>query len=78
MLIELHIQISKVPTVWCDNFSTAYLSANLVLHSKAKYIKLDLYFVREKVEAKQHDVQHITSSEQTADILTTGLISKFP
>ena len=39
--------------VWCDNLSIIAMSTNFILHSRTKHIKLDLYFVCEKVLAKK-------------------------
>lgn len=49
------------------------LAANHVLHSKINYIGLYLYFVCEKVLAKQIIVNHISSHEKHADFFTKGL-----
>lgn len=49
LLDKLKSPPSRIPIIWCDNLSTVHLSANLVLHARTKHIKLDLYFVREKV-----------------------------
>ena len=55
------------------------LSANLVLHARTKHIKLDLYFVREKVFQKLIDVRHVPSSDQTTDLFTKAIpSSRFP
>ncbi|KAL5856891.1 hypothetical protein ACOSQ3_004349 [Xanthoceras sorbifolium] len=75
LLSELHIVQTRTPIIWCDNLSAVYLSANPVLHSKAKHIELDLYFVREKVAAKQISVQHVPALDKIADVLTKAISS---
>lgn len=56
--------------IWCDNLSTVAMSENPILHSRTKHIELDLYFVHEKVLAKNLVVQHVPTIDQIADILT--------
>ena len=72
---ELKITSPRVPTLWCDNLSTVHLAANPVLHARTKHIEMDLYFIREKIQAQQLKVQHVPSIDQVADILTKPLPS---
>ncbi|KAG8473745.1 hypothetical protein CXB51_035573 [Gossypium anomalum] len=57
------------------------LAENSVMHSKFKYVELDLYFVQEKVASGLFQVGHVPSQEQTTDALTkplsAGLFQKF-
>ena len=43
------------------------LSHNPILDAKTKHVELDLFFVREKVIAKQLTVQHIPGLDQSTD-----------
>jgi len=56
--------------VFCDNQSAVLLAHNPILHSRTKHMEIDLFFVREKVLAKQLSVVHIPGTDQWADILT--------
>jgi histone deacetylase 1/2 len=58
------------PTIYCDNQSAVLLAHNPILHSRTKHMEIDLFFVREKVIAKQLTVVHIPGTEQLADLLT--------
>jgi hypothetical protein len=58
------------PKVYCDNQSVVLLAHNPILHSRTKHMEIDLFFVREKVLAKQIFVMHIPGTDQLADILT--------
>jgi hypothetical protein len=58
------------PVIYCDNQSAVLLAHNPILHSRTKHMEIDLFFVREKVIAKQLSVIHIPGTEQLADILT--------
>ncbi|KAL5540260.1 hypothetical protein UlMin_044401 [Ulmus minor] len=77
LLAELKVQVGNIPMLWCDNMSTISLSANPVLHSRTKHIELDLYFVREKVIAKEIEVNHVPSVDQVADVFTKPLSAQF-
>lgn len=56
-----------------DNLSTIALSSNLMFHSHIKHLDTDFHFVRENVQNGGFLVQHISTKEQIADILTKGL-----
>nr|GEU78967.1 reverse transcriptase domain-containing protein [Tanacetum cinerariifolium] len=53
LLRKLHSPLSTATLVYCDNVSTNYMSANHVQHQRTKYIKIDIYFVRDMVTAGQ-------------------------
>ncbi|MCI79158.1 histone deacetylase, partial [Trifolium medium] len=46
------------------------LAHNPILHTRTKHMEIDLFFVREKVAAKQLTIVHIPGTDQCADILT--------
>ncbi|KAK9905318.1 hypothetical protein M0R45_000291 [Rubus argutus] len=75
LLTELHIELTQVPTLHCDNISALALAANPVHHSKLKHIEADVHFTREKVKAGTIRLQFVSSKEQLADIFTKGLCS---
>ena len=58
-----------------DNLSTVLLSSNPILRSRTKHMELDLYFIKEKVMAKQLLVQYAPTFDQVADILTKPLLT---
>ncbi|KAH9679450.1 retrovirus-related pol polyprotein from transposon RE1 [Citrus sinensis] len=70
---ELEIECISVPTIWCDNISATELAKNLVYHSRTKHIELDMHFIRDKVLARELEINYIPSEEQIADILTKHL-----
>ncbi|XP_070015851.1 uncharacterized protein [Nicotiana sylvestris] len=73
LLNELRFHISATPQIFCDNVSTTYICANPVFHSRMKHIAIDFHFVREQVQNKEIEVQHLHSANQVADILTKPL-----
>lgn len=73
LLLELHYPNQKATSVYCDNVSTIYLSANPVQHQRTKHIEMDIHFVREKVARGQIRVLHVPSRGQIANIFTKSL-----
>lgn len=73
LLKELHVPLSSIPILWCDNISAVALSTNLFLHSRTKHVELNVYFVREKVLSKVFSVRHVPSWDQAVDVLTKHL-----
>jgi len=77
LLQELNVPFSN-PTVYCDNQSAVLLAHNPILHTRTKHMKIDLFFIREKILAKQLSIVHILGTDQWADILTKPVsTSKF-
>lgn len=75
LLFDLHCPLLRKPILCCDNQSTMALSSNPVLHSRAKHIEINYHFVREKVTRGDLHLQHVSSAQQVADVLTKGLCS---
>ena len=70
---KLKIECVSMPTIWCDNISATELVKNLVYHSRTKHIELDMHFIRDKVLARELEINYIPREEQIADILTRPL-----
>ncbi|KAH9706324.1 retrovirus-related pol polyprotein from transposon RE1 [Citrus sinensis] len=70
---ELNIKCTSLPTIWCDNISATELAKNPVYHSRTKHIELDMHFIRDKVLAKELEINYIPNEEQIADALTKPL-----
>lgn len=73
LLHELHVPVTGVPSIWCDNTCAVSLAANPVLYVKTKHVELDIHFIREKVEAGLVHVNYVPAVEQVADALTKPL-----
>jgi histone deacetylase 1/2 len=73
LLKELGIETYRIPCLWCDNLGATYLSANPVFHSRAKHIKMDFHFVRERVAGRQLQIQFISTNDQVAYGFTKAL-----
>lgn len=75
LLLEMDCPLQRATIVYCDNISAVYLSSIPVQHQRTKHIKIDIHFIREKVQMGQIRVLHVPSSLQHADIFTKGLPS---
>ncbi|CAL9031837.1 unnamed protein product [Prunus brigantina] len=75
LLFDLHCPLLWKPILCCDNQSAMALSSNPVLHSRAKHIEINCHFVCEKVTRGDLHLQHVSSAQQVADVLTKGLCS---
>jgi hypothetical protein len=73
LLDELGASVPKATVVFCDNISAVYMSTNPVHHRRTKHIELDIHFVHEKVALGDFRVVHVPTTQQLADIMTTGL-----
>jgi hypothetical protein len=63
----------RPPFLWCDNIGATYLSSNLILHARRKYIVVYYYFVRKRVVQKLLQIKFISSKDQLAAIFTKSL-----
>lgn len=59
--------------VYCDNKSAIDISKNPVQHSRTKHIDIRHHFIRDLVEEKIICLEHISTENQLADILTKPL-----
>ena len=56
-----------MPVLYCGNLNAIAVTHNPILHSLTKHIKIDLFFVMEKVLTHQLQVYHIPAIDQRAD-----------
>lgn len=56
-----------------DNMEAIKLSHNLVFHSRSKHIKIQHYFVRERILEGEIKVSYIPIANQQVDLLTKSL-----
>ncbi|CAL8155981.1 unnamed protein product [Prunus armeniaca] len=69
LFCDLHVPLHVPPLIHCDNISAIALSSNPGM----KHLHIDYHFVRERVIRGDLLVQHVSSADQFADILTKGL-----
>ncbi|GKA90105.1 hypothetical protein Tco_0811917 [Tanacetum coccineum] len=72
LLEELGHKQEKI-TLFCDNQSALYLARNPAFHSKTKHIRVQYYFVHEKVEEGTVDMQKIHTDDNVVDYLMKAI-----
>ncbi|KAI5314164.1 hypothetical protein L3X38_043340 [Prunus dulcis] len=73
LFCDMQVPLHVPPLIHCDNISAIALSSNPGFHSRLKHLQINYYFVRERVIRGDLLVQHVSSANQFADILTKGL-----
>lgn len=68
----LGVQAPKVKLL-VDNKSAIALSKNPVHHDRSKHIDTRYHFIRDCVDRGEVDIDHVSTNEQLADILTKAL-----
>ena len=53
--------------------SSIYLTRNPVFHVRTKHIEVHYHFIRERVQAGEIDLQHVSTNLQVAHIFTKAL-----
>lgn len=76
MLHEIGIHTSGSLKVLCDNQSAISIAKNPVHHDRTKHVEIDRHFIKENIENGTILLQYISTSQQTADILTKALPRK--
>ncbi|KAJ7517739.1 hypothetical protein O6H91_21G038800 [Diphasiastrum complanatum] len=74
LLVELQVmEAEEQPIIFCDNQSNQALATNPTFHARSKHIEIAHHFVREKIQAKEIKLHHVSSSDCLADLLTKAL-----
>eukprot|EP00253_Pinus_taeda_P017527 PITA_17527 len=73
MLRSLCQEQAKAMVICCDNSSAITLSKNSVFHKRTKHIDTRFHYIRELVNNRKIVLQHCSTQEQVADILTKPL-----
>ena len=76
LLRELKILRQGSLKVWCDNMSAINIANNPVQHDRTKHVEIDMFFIKEKIDAGIIALDYVSSGQQVADCLTKGLGTK--
>jgi hypothetical protein len=63
-LVDAHV------VIYCDNINSILLANNSIYHARTKHIEVHYHFIREKVLAKEIDLNHVNTEDQVTDIFT--------
>lgn len=69
---DLKVECVKQLVLYCDNQSALYIAANPVFHERTKHL-IDCHVVQEKCNEGLVRLLPLSSSDQTADLLTKAL-----
>lgn len=72
LLEELHKSISS-SSLLCNNQSAINITFNLILHCRTKHIKINQYFIHQKVKDKETEPAYVHSNVQIANVFTKEL-----
>jgi hypothetical protein len=73
LFADLQVQLSKIPTLYCDNQSAVHIASNPVFHERTKHLDIDCHLVREKVLKGILKLLPVSTNDQMADFLTKAL-----
>ena len=73
ILQELRISKEEPILALCDNRSVIHMAHDLVYHDQIKYLNIDCFYIKEKLDEKILETSLVSSTEQCADIITKGL-----
>lgn len=73
MLVELKVEVPFPLKIFTDNLRASFIARNPIGHIRLKQLALVLHFVWERTEKGELVVEHISGTDQWANILTKAL-----
>ena len=78
LLHELKVKCESAMRLKVDNKSAIDLAKHPIAHGRSKHIEIKYHFLRDQVAKGKLAVEHCSTEDQLADMLTKGLkTSKF-
>ena len=74
LLTDLGLDLNSPTTLHIDNQSAIAIARNPEFHDRTKHIEIRHHFLRQKVEGEEIHLSYIPTEDQTADVLTKGLV----
>ena len=69
ILNDLRIEWQDPMKLYCDNKSAISIAHDPVQHDKTKHVEIDRHFIKEKIDAGNLQISHVSSEFQLADLL---------
>jgi hypothetical protein len=73
LLEEASMEQAEQAILWSDNQAAIAIAKNPEHHARTKHIDINLHFLRDYVESGTISIQHVSSKNNIADILTKAL-----
>jgi hypothetical protein len=73
LIFDLFDQTPESTIIYCDNQICIRLSEHPVFHERSKHIEIKYYFIQDKVQEGEVNLEYIPTNEKTIDILTKPL-----
>jgi hypothetical protein len=73
LISDLFDQTPESTIIYCDNQSCIRLSEHPIFHERSKHSEIKYYFIRDKVQEGEANLEYIPTNEKTVDILTKSL-----
>ena len=70
---DLGVDLGGPVNLLCDSQSAIALAKNPVLHQSTKHIRIQVHFIREKLESGEINLKYVETKLQVADFLTKPL-----
>jgi hypothetical protein len=67
LLKDLKVNHGGKIKLWCDSKSTINIANNPVQHDRIKHVKIDRFFIKEKLESELLELSHVATENQVAD-----------
>lgn len=77
VLCDMGLRFSLPSLLYCDNISATHMAVNPVFHARTKDVEIYYHFVREKVARGDLKVLYVRTDNQTADVFTNFITSRF-
>ena len=76
LLMDLGYLPRQPIRLYCDNKAACDIAHNPVQHDHTKHVKVNIFFIKEKLDEKIVELPKIRSEDQLADILTKAVSSR--